>query len=95
MTTHDFKTTLDLLEIASKPKWGRHRDLREDRLLSWLENNQETIRTAMLIAEKVMGEPTDEMALAGNDEYDYGIGIENCKTVFKAMRDEMLKEIGQ
>lgn len=52
-----------------------------------------TIRRALLIADKVCGEPSDAVVEAGNLTLD---GWDNeLLDAFKAMRDEMLREIDE
>lgn len=79
-TTPDFKAALEAFERHSP---------------SILHNmHGETIRTALLIADKVMGEPSEAMIKAGWD-----IGRSRAMVppegYFKAMRDQLLEEINQ
>ena len=57
-------------------------------------NSLETIRRALMIADKLMQEPSDRMDTAG--EFFYWPEGEVCPTnIFKAMRDQLLIEVDQ
>lgn len=60
----------------------------------WLHRNHETIRRALRIADKLMQEPSEAMQVAavGND---WASGKLVAIATFRAMRDQMLKEIEQ
>ncbi len=99
----DFKTLLSLLCIANNPKTSKtgeeYRQMRDDLLLEWVEINGETIRTALLIADALMQEPSEEAIEAGLAVYNkIGCGCEDCEKSFiqqqfEAMRDQCLKGI--
>ena len=51
-----------------------------------------TIRRALLIADKLMDEPSDGMYASGRDEAEASGRV---IAVFKSMRDQMLREVGE
>lgn len=51
----------------------------------------ETIRRAMLIADKLMQDPSEAMIEAARNREEIGVPI--YAEVFKAMRDQLLREV--
>lgn len=84
----EFKDALDVIDKL---------DPFEDGLKIYGEvqfNHTKTIRRALLIADRLMGEPSNEMVNAGIAAVYTELGVRYCAMdTFKAMRDQMLKEI--
>lgn len=57
-----------------------------------LEVTDEAIRTALRIADKLMQEPSEKVVEAGGQLDGTHYGIDNLSDLFKAMRDQILKE---
>jgi hypothetical protein len=55
-------------------------------------NHEQTIRRALLIADRLMQEPSDGMIGIGIDADDARTGYQTCRHIFKAMRDQLIKE---
>ena len=94
MTTHDFKAALT--------DYTAYRECTYDgNGFDFIQEHGRAIKAALLIAEKVMAEPSEamlekhEVALIECFPAERGAYLTNAAEVFKAMRDEMLKEIGQ
>jgi len=86
--THDFKAALDWVELVLEPP-----NFALDCISDWERKNFEACRRALLIADALMGEPTVEMEIAGEELDGTYYGIDNMSEIFKAMRDKMLEEI--
>ena len=88
--TNEFRDALDWLRIA---EFSCERDMPHDDVIT-------TLRRALLIADKLMQEPSDNMikeaikaynATESNGKNDHN---EVCAE-FRAMRDQMLREVGE
>jgi hypothetical protein len=81
--THDYKAALD---------WANEYFVCIDDPETGFTEREKSIGRAIIhalrIADRLMGEPSFGMWNAGDDIYDHGIDA-----IFKAMRDQMLKEI--
>lgn len=94
--TNEFKDALDGLRKAENGnalKLGGEIYTRHD----WCDHHIPAIHKALLIADKLMQEPSNEMYYAGinafnNPTNEYG-AVWNG--VFNAIRDQMLEEVGQ
>lgn len=76
--THDFKGALEYLE-------GKHYNPHDMSVAFY-----EEIRFALKLADRLMGEPSEEMRKLGVvAKYEGSCGIND---IFKAMRDQLLKE---
>ncbi len=102
--TNEFKNALDGLQKAENGdalKLGGEIYARQD----WCDHHLPAIHRALLIADKLMQEPSEVMCMVGvgfppntarNNEIDdkwYQAGLSVGRDSFKAMRDQMLKEV--
>jgi hypothetical protein len=83
-TTPDFKAALERLSA-----WPH---LNQEEAYYLLKYHHNTIRTALLVADKVVQEPSDSLAVEPFDNKSRLKAVER-KRVFKTMRDQLLKEI--
>jgi hypothetical protein len=84
---HDFKQALDELFDAN----GRHKYCHPTFMFEAYASNAETIRAALLIADRLMQEPSEGMIREGGEQ---DMLCEYPADIFKAMRDQMLREVG-
>lgn len=79
MTQHDYKAALDTIDIHCFTAG------------LWVVKHKQAILHALRIADKLMEEPSEGMNLAGVDAWEKSPLAVVAQ--FKAMRDQMLKEI--
>jgi len=77
MTT-EYKAALEAINNHTN---GRHATMLDDDVI-------ETIRRALLIADRLMQEPSDGMVEAGKDYFDQKRDLSG----WEAMRDQLIKE---
>jgi hypothetical protein len=90
MTT-EFKQALDHLEKIRESKFQGCDGYGREHIEDFAEINYEAIRRALLIADALMGEPSHRVVQVG--VYSRFNDNKAIIDVFKAMRDQMLKEI--
>lgn len=91
-TEHDFKKALNAYEsntYDTPQEWVSCAGVIGDRELD------ETIRFALKLAEKVCGEPSKEARWQGSMAAEDNVTVADANEVFKAMLQQMLKEIGE
>lgn len=93
MKQHDYKSTLEGVENAyvriSKDDMG----VIDGETMFIPERHKQTILNALRIADKLMQEPTQDMSFAAQDRKSSDAWEGMYKSIFKTMRDQMLKEI--